>query len=65
MRQGLNAGMRTDAKEHLSMLYTPRKGQSDQEPLQEDALQAYFYCRLKDLLAGSPPPDAPGLAPNN
>lgn len=46
-----------DAKEHLSMLYTPRKrrskeGSEKQTILQEDALQAYFYCRLNDRLVG-------------
>jgi hypothetical protein len=50
--------MRLDGKEHLSLLYHPRKGRKPKgEPaahktLQEDALQAYFYCRLSDRLAG-------------
>lgn len=50
--------MRLSAKEHLSLLYVPRKGRKGnkkskaQKTLQEDALQAYFYCRLTDRLAG-------------
>ena len=53
-----------DAREHLSLLYSPRKARiSDgnptvQKPLQEDALQAYFYCRLSDRLAGQVLSDA-------
>jgi hypothetical protein len=48
--------IRADAKEHLSLLYDPRKGRksnggaAEQKTLQEDALQAYFYCRLSDRL---------------
>jgi len=43
-----------DAQEHLSCLYYPRKATKQQRQvqknLQEDALQAYFYCRLSDRL---------------
>ena len=47
----------SDAKEHLSCLYYPRKSRKTargggQKSLQEDALQAYFYCRLSDRLKG-------------
>jgi len=38
-----------DARDHLSMLYTPRKKPS-QKRLEEDALQAYLLCRLRDRL---------------
>lgn len=41
-----------DAKQHLSLLYHPRpqvKGERRRH-LQEDALQAYLYCRLRDRL---------------
>lgn len=38
-----------DARDHLSMLYTPRK-KPPQRRLEEDALRAYLLCRLKDRL---------------
>jgi len=50
--------IRADAREHVSLLYHPRKERkssrrgSRQKTLQEDALQAYFYCRLVDRLPG-------------
>jgi hypothetical protein len=37
------------------MLYTSRKGRNgkdEQVTLQEDSLQAYFFCRLRDRLKG-------------
>jgi hypothetical protein len=47
----------SDSKDHLSCLYDPRKTRkaarrTGQRHLQEDALQAYFHCRLKDRLGG-------------
>ena len=47
----------SDAKEHLSCLYYPRKATKSkrigaQESLHEDALQAYLHCRLSDRLKG-------------
>jgi len=41
-----------EAKQHLSVLYhpRPRKKGGSRRHLQEDALQAYFYIRLKDRL---------------
>lgn len=48
-----------DAAHHLSMLYLPRKGKGkaslkskSNQSLEEDALQAYIYCRLLDRVPG-------------
>jgi hypothetical protein len=48
----------TDARLHVALLYLPRKGRQKNAKtklpptLHEDALQAYFQCRLSDRLIG-------------